>query len=65
MTSVKHNTPRPLSRIFAVPLMIGVASAIGLSAALIGNGAWDVVGWFGLGTPLAVTAWCFVRRRTT
>jgi hypothetical protein len=51
---------RPLSRIFAVPLALGVVSAVGLIAALVGDDLWDAVGWLGLGIPLIVTAWCLL-----
>lgn len=57
MTAAKRNAQRPLSRIFAVPLALGVVSAIGLIAALVGDDIWDAIGWLGLGIPLAVTAW--------
>jgi hypothetical protein len=57
----KRNAQRPLSRIFAVPLALGIASAIGLVAALVGDKAWDVAGWLGLGIPLGVTVWCLWR----
>jgi len=52
---------RPLRRIFAMPLAIGVLSAIGLVGALLGDGLWDALGWFGLGVPLAITLWCVLR----
>jgi len=34
----KHRT---LGQIFAVPLLIGVMSIVGLVAALVGDGIWD------------------------
>lgn len=55
---VKRSAPRPLSRIFAVPLVLGLVSTIGLVAALVGDDVWDAIGWIGLGIPLAVAAWC-------
>jgi hypothetical protein len=54
----------PLSRIFAIPTALGVASAVGLVGALVGDGWWDASGWIGLGLPLMVTAWCLWRRGT-
>lgn len=53
----------PLSRIFAIPAALGVASAFGLVGALVGDGWWDAAGWLGLGIPLAVTAWYWWPRR--
>lgn len=48
--------------IFRWPLAIGVASAAGLLAALVGDGAWDALSWALLTWPVA---WCLrgLRRR--
>lgn len=61
MTPAKGHAPRPLSRIFAIPLALGLVSAVGLVAALVGDDLWDMIGWLGLGIPLAVTIWCLWR----
>lgn len=61
MKPVKENAQRPLSRIFAIPLALGLVSAVGLIAALVGDDIWDMIGWLGLGIPLAVTVWCLWR----
>lgn len=64
MSGVKH---RPRSRstaaIFAVPLLLAVASIIGLIAALLGDGLADLVSWIGLGLPVAAVAWALLVRR--
>ncbi|MBF0664296.1 MAG: hypothetical protein IR159_01910 [Brevundimonas sp.] len=52
-----------LGAIFAAPAIVAVLSLTGLVAALIGDGAWDVVGWLGLGASVAVPAWALVARR--
>ena len=44
-------------RLWGAPLALAVASAVGLLAGLLGDGAWDVVSWVGLGVPLAACAW--------
>lgn len=41
-------------RIFAWPALIGVLGAVGLFAALLGDGAWDGLSWLGLGIPAAL-----------
>ncbi|MFB4392341.1 MULTISPECIES: hypothetical protein [unclassified Pseudomonas] len=38
-------------RIFAWPTFLGVLGAVGLFAALLGDGPWDVLAWLGLGVP--------------
>jgi len=48
--------------IFRWPLAIGAASAAGLLAALLGDGAWDALSWLLLAWPVG---WCLrgLRRR--
>ena len=57
---------RPRTRrfmiVFAVPALIAAASLIGLVGALLDDGAWDVVGWIGLGIPVAVLVWARLAR---
>jgi hypothetical protein len=48
-------------RIFAAPLFLAVLTTFGLTAALIGEGAWHVAAWLALLTPLA-TAVAFLAR---
>ncbi|MBF8757868.1 hypothetical protein [Pseudomonas guariconensis] len=38
-------------RIFAWPAVIAVLGTVGLFAALLGDGGWDVLSWVGLGVP--------------
>jgi len=49
---------RTLSQIFAVPLLIGVLSIVGLVAALVGDGVWDGLSWLMLVTPIIIYAIC-------
>ncbi|MFZ5689941.1 MAG: hypothetical protein ACOY5F_01665 [Pseudomonadota bacterium] len=48
---------RSALQVFAVPIVLGVLSAIGLLAALLGDDGWDYVSWLALGIPCAVMAW--------
>jgi hypothetical protein len=41
-------------KVFAIPLGIGLLSAAGLFAALLGDGWWDSLSWVGLGVPAAM-----------
>jgi hypothetical protein len=50
-------------RVFAVPMLLGALTAVGLLAALIGDGIWDAVSWLALGVPCAVIAWCWFKAR--
>ena len=54
--------PSPLRHIFAVPLLIGAASMVGLVAALTGDGIADGVSWLSLAVPLGAVAWARLRR---
>jgi hypothetical protein len=47
--------------VFGKPLLLGLASAIGLLSALLGDGVWDVVSWVMLGVPLAIIVWYAAR----
>jgi len=49
---------------FAAPGWIALLTAIGLFAALLGDGAWDFLSWLGLGIPavLSVRGLLGVRR---
>ena len=49
-------------KVFGVPLGIGLLSAGGLFAALLGDGVWDSLSWLGLGIPAVVGVWGLVRR---
>lgn len=49
---------------FAVPLVLAIASLVGLVAALTGDGWRNALSWLGLGLPIAAIAWGWrVRRR--
>lgn len=49
-------------RIFAIPLAIGVMTAAGLAAGLIGEGGgWDIAANTLLALPLGMTAWYWRR----
>ena len=48
-------------RVFAIPALLAVLSAIGLLAALIGDDLWDALSWLGLGVPVAVILWYVAR----
>lgn len=45
---------RTLSQIFAMPIVLGILSTIGLVSALIGDGAWDAVSWITLAVPIVL-----------
>lgn len=47
------------------PLVLGVASAVGLVSALVGDGAWDALSWVGLGLPIAACLWYGWRHERT
>lgn len=43
---------RTLTQIFAAPIVIAIASGVGLISALVGDGWWDAVSWVALGLPV-------------
>lgn len=58
------NRSRPLSAIFAWPLVIFVIGLAGLIIALTGNGWRDAAAWAALAAPVAAVVWSMTRRRT-
>ena len=53
-----------LVRTFAAPFVIGLASLVGLIAALLGDGLNNLISWIGLAVPVLVIAWAWMRRRS-
>ena len=45
------------------PLLIGALSIAGLLSALSSEGPGRYFSWIALGTPIAATAWFFMRRK--
>jgi hypothetical protein len=52
-----------LREIFLWPGIIGLVTAVGLVAALLGTGAWDAVSWAALAVPILTALWAFTYRR--
>jgi hypothetical protein len=52
-----------LKAIFAIPAIVAVLTLFGLVAALIGDGAWDAVGWVTIGVSPIGLAWALLARR--
>lgn len=50
-------------KVFALPLLIGLLSAAGLFAALLGDGLWDSLSWLGLGLPTLIALRGLLARR--
>lgn len=56
-------TASPFWALWGWPIVLGVLSAIGLFCGLWGDGAWDWVGWIGVGVPTLVGIWFAFRGR--
>ena len=55
---------KPAKRsVFAAPLLIGIASVVGLVSALLGDGLLDSISWAALTVPVVVIVWAVKRRR--
>ena len=53
---------RRKASVFRIPIAIGLVSFVGLIAALLEDGPYDWVSWFGLSVPVAVIVWARLRR---
>lgn len=47
--------------VFRIPVLLGVATAVGLLSALFGDDGWDVLSWLALLVPIAVVGWAWRR----
>lgn len=59
VTSVKEparviRKPHSTWSTFAVPIVMAILSAVGLTTALVGDDHWDWISWITLGIPIAV-----------
>ena len=54
--------PAGALRVFGAPALLAASSAVGLLAALVGDGGWDALSWLALGAPVAAIGW-YVRAR--
>ena len=52
----------PFFRLWGWPLGMGLLMASGLVSALLSDHAGDAWSWVGLGVPVAVMAWCGLKR---
>lgn len=53
---------RTRTQIWAMPILLAILTVIGLVAALLGDGVWDLVSAFSLGAPVAAGGWYALRR---
>lgn len=50
-------------RVWTIPIVVAIASLVGLIAGLMGDDVLDWIAWIGLGAAVAVLAWALVVRR--
>ncbi|WP_277052479.1 hypothetical protein [Zestomonas thermotolerans] len=48
---------------FAIPGVLAMLGAVGLFAALLGDGGWDALAWIGLGLPALLGFWPLLPRK--
>jgi len=48
--------------VFRIPVWLGVATAIGLVSALLGDGVWDTLSWLTILAPIAAVFLAWRRR---
>lgn len=60
---MKKVRPQSLGAIFAAPLAIAIFSLVGLVAALLDDGLYDLLSWLGLAVPVVVIVWSLCWRR--
>lgn len=50
-------------RMWGAPVLLGILTAVGLLAALLGDGVWDALSALALGIPTVATIWYGFRKR--
>ncbi|WP_260581846.1 hypothetical protein [Sphingopyxis sp. PET50] len=55
---------RGLRAVFAIPLLLALASIAGLIVALTGDGVRDAASWIALAIPVFAVGWAMKTRRT-
>lgn len=62
MKSVPRPRRQTNSQIFAIPMLLGVLSIVGLVSALVGDGVWDGVSWVTLAIPILLCGYFLLKR---
>jgi hypothetical protein len=57
-------TAHKVKQMWAWPIAVALASAVGLISALLGDGWADAAAWAGLGLPVFVAIFCVLRARS-
>lgn len=55
------STPLSTRQIWGMPIVLAACSAVGLIAAFLGDGVWDMLSWFALAAPVIVIGWYLTR----
>jgi hypothetical protein len=50
-------------RLWGVPVLLGMLTTVGLVAALLGDGFWDMVSGVTLGVPVLLGIWHSLRKQ--
>lgn len=51
-------------KVWRTPLVLGILSAFGLLAALLGDGIWKALAWIALLIPLLIIGWKSFTRKS-
>jgi Fe2+ transport system protein B len=62
MKSIPRSRRQTNGQIFAIPIVLGVLSIVGLVSALVGDGVWDGVSWVTLAFPILLCGYFFLKR---
>jgi len=63
----QHPSPRTdhlqsAREVFRAPMLLGLATAIGLVSALLGDGVWDALSWLTILAPVVAVVMAWRRR---
>jgi len=60
--SPRTDHPQSAREVFHVPVLLGLATVVGLVSALLGDGPWDALSWLAILAPIAAVALAWRRR---
>lgn len=58
---LRTDHPQSADEVFRIPMLLGIATAVGLVSALLGDGIWDALSWLTILAPILAVVWAWRR----
>ena len=60
--SLRTEVAQSAGQVFRIPMLLGIATVVGLLSALFGDGVWDALSWVAILAPVVAVALAWKRR---